>query len=206
MSHRVAMQLPLRGSLVGVRLHQPAAMVGETTPTVQYLLDLKERDEAQRTLQFAIMKCIGRIASAVEPVPGIIHTRLDELGAMVTEMGLAVAREIVGEALDRHLVDPTPVVQRCLRECVFGHDAARLSVALSPGDLAPVLDTLQSDPEVAHRLVAVDFRADASLQPGEVHADTGSGTLMYRPDEVLDRLCDAVRQEVASEPEGAVAR
>lgn len=199
MTGQATMKLPVGRPVRAVRVHRMgnAEAGGQTAHQVQWLLDLQAKAEAERDAQHATMQCIGAIVGAVKPLPDLVAQRLDEIGAMVTEMALAVAREVVGEALDRGLVDPTETVQRCLRECVVGSEAGPLRIQLSPADLGPVMEQIDRDPEHRQRLGAVEFVADEGLQRGEVVARTGAGTLHYDPSEVFERLCDAVREEVA---------
>lgn len=198
MSVRSHTRLPLGEAPVGLRLYPRNPAAGSpAAERVRYLVDLRERAEHEEAVRQAAVACLEKIAAAVDPVPGQIHQRLEEIAGMATELGLAVAREVVGTALDRGHVDPTDVVHRCLLEATRGADGADLTVHLSPDDLGPVITRLEGIPELAGRLQQADFAADPALGPGCVRVESNAGRLSYDPLEVLGRVSDAVRQEVS---------
>ena len=134
----------------------------------------------------------------VQTVPGVVQQRLDEIAGIAVELGLGIAREIVGAALDNGQVDPTATVARCLADCVHGSDRADLVVRLHPGDVAAVQTKLQAMPELQQELDAATLVADQSVPRGGVRAETGAGRLHYDPREVLERICDEVRREAGA--------
>jgi len=189
--------VPLAAPLVGIRLHTRHA-AAPATPRLQQLLDLKDR-EARREAAVAAVRDLARGAQkAVEQIPSQVNQRLDEVAAIAVELGLALANELVGDALAKGLVDPTPTVVRCLRDCVHGSDRGDLVVRLHPQDLPLVQTSLQQHPEVCDEAAAARFVADATLPRGGVRAETQAGRLHYDPREVLARICDEVRREAAS--------
>jgi hypothetical protein len=105
---------------------------------------------------------------------------------------------LVGAALDKGLVDPTPVVLRCLRDCVHGAGKADLVVRLNPQDLAAVQERLRDNAELRQEIADARFVADPVVPRGGVRAETGAGRLLYDPQEVLARICAEVRREVSS--------
>lgn len=193
-----APKLPIEGALRGVRVLErdpppgsPAA--GRTRWLVQLGAESRRR-EAESAALCAAAQAIGRAAQAV---PATVAARLDEVAALAVELGLAVAREIVGAAVQQGLVDPTATVARCLREAVHGVDAAALTVHLHPEDLGPVLDRLEREPALRELAAAARFAADPSLARGAVRAETGAGRMRYDPREAFERVAAAVRSAAA---------
>lgn len=191
--------LPLTTRLVAVRLHARRGSGGTPAAArVQTLFDLKQREAARVAESEALRAFVAQARRAVEAVPGLVQQGVDQVAGIAVELGLAVARELVGAALDRGLVDPTPTVARCLRDCVHGSDRADLLVRLNPADLEPVQQRLAAMPELHEELELARFVADATMPRGAVRAETGAGRLRYDPREVLERICDEVRREAAS--------
>lgn len=189
--------LPVAAPIVGVRLHsrQPAAGT-PAAARVEWLLSLADR-ERERVAAVAALKGISRAAQqALAAIPGAVGARLDEVAGIAVELGLAIAREVVGAALDQGLVDPTPTVARCLRDCVRGSDCGELTIRVHPDDLALVLDRLSAMPELREQLASTQLVADASLARGAVRAETEAGRLRYDPREALERVCAEVHREV----------
>ena len=79
MSQRVQMKLPIDRPVVGLRLHSARSRQGEggaptrSSNTVQWLLDLKARADAESDAQFAVMRCIGSLVGAVKPIPALVQ-------------------------------------------------------------------------------------------------------------------------------------
>lgn len=191
--------VPMHAPLVGIRLH--GARAGAAAGgRAQQLLDLVAR-EAQRAAAVQAVRDAAHAAQrAVEALPLQVQQRLDDVAAIAVELGLALAREIVGESLAKGLVDPTPTVVRCLRDCVHGARSTDVVVRLHPQDLAGVQSALQggSARGLAEEVAAARFVADPSVPRGGVHAETGTGRLCYDPSEVLARICDEVRREATA--------
>jgi flagellar biosynthesis/type III secretory pathway protein FliH len=145
-----------------------------------------------------VLELARLMARTVEAVPQQVGQRLDEVAAIAVELGLALAREIVGSALDRGLVDPTPTVVRCLRDCVHGSGKADLVVRLHPLDLEGVQQQLAGMSELQDEVGSARFVADKSVPRGGVRAETGAGRLLYDPSEVLERISAEVRREASS--------
>lgn len=190
------MKLPVEEPIGGLRLHPSRPVPGSPTAAkVQWLIglgDAQRRRDAEHKALLAIAQSIER---TLQGLPAGVATRLDAVAAMVVELGLAVAREIVGEALQQGLVDPTPTVGRCLREAVHGSDRGDLRIHLHPDDLDMVFGKLQQQPELRQQLAAAELIADASVARGAVRAETGAGRLRWDPREVLQRLSDEIRAE-----------
>jgi flagellar biosynthesis/type III secretory pathway protein FliH len=196
MTTTCAIELSTR--LVGLRLHQHRGPGGVAAPTVQALLDLQARARQRDADDRALRELIVAARAKTDAIPGQVTARLDEIAAIAVELGLGIAREIVGVALDRGLVDPTPTVARCLADCVHGSDRADLVVRLHPDDLASVAERLEHLPEIQDELAAAKLVADPRVPRGGVRAETGAGRLRYDPNEVLGRICDEVRREAGS--------
>ncbi|MBL8722680.1 MAG: hypothetical protein JNK49_01470 [Planctomycetes bacterium] len=188
---RIAVPQPIRG----LRLHRRAATTAPEAPAVRWLLELGQR-ERQRAADAAALAACGRaVQQALHSLPAQVNERLDGLAAQVVELGLAVARELLGQAIDRGLADPTKVVARCLRDCVHGAERGDLVVRLHPADLALVQHGLAAELEVQEAAAAARFVADASVPRGGVRAETGAGRLRYAPLEVFERMAAAIRRE-----------
>lgn len=191
-------QLKLTSRIVAVRLH--ARRGGGGVPAaarVQTLFDLKAREQQRIAESEAVQRFVAHTRAAVDALPGLVRQGVDEVSRIAVELGLAVARELVGAALEQGLVDPTPTVARCLRDCVHGSDRADLVVRLHPQDLELVETRLAAMPELQEELAAARFVADATMARGAVRAETGAGRLRYDPREVLERICAEVRREAA---------
>lgn len=190
------LKLPLRERMVGVRVH--AARVAAGTPGAQgvrWLLDRRAETERREAEHQAFQAVLRAIAAAAQPLPDMVRGRLDEVAALATDLGMALAREILGAALDQGICDPTPVVAHCLRDAV--RSGGRLTVRLHPADLGGVLDRLEEHPELRDHAAGVDFTGDPRLNRGAVRAETDTGRLVYDPAEVLERMCEELRREVS---------
>lgn len=192
MSARVKLSFsrPLRGLRPqSVALPEPGS--DKTT----WLFDLRERAKAEARQQDAFRTTLEGIDRAVEAMTATVEQRMQEVGAQATELGLALASEVLGIALDQGLADPTPTVVRCLRDAAS--DDNQVEVFLAPDDLGPVLDRLESHPELRESVARAGFSADPELDRGAVRLETAFGRLLYDPAEVLQRICDEVRRELA---------
>jgi len=195
----IAQRVPVGAPIVGIRLHGKSAAPGTPQAAkVAWLLSLDAR-EKQRAADAAALQAISRaVQLAIADMPAAVSGRLDEIGGIAVELGLAIAREIVGNALDRGFVDPTPTVARCLRDCVHGSDRGDLVVRLHPADLELVRSQLAKLPELVDEVAASRLVADASVARGAVRAETETGRLRYDPREALERVSAEVRREVTS--------
>jgi flagellar biosynthesis/type III secretory pathway protein FliH len=166
-------------------------------PRVQQLLDLKQRETQRAAAVQAVLDLVRDARAAVATIPEQVTRHADEVARLAVELGLSIARELVGDALQRGLVDPTPTVLRCLRDCVHGSDRGDLVVRLHPHDLAVVQTALQSAAGLQDEVAAARFVADPTVPRGGVRAETGAGRLRYDPRDVLERMCDEVRREAS---------
>ncbi|MCA8964833.1 MAG: hypothetical protein H6838_01105 [Planctomycetes bacterium] len=189
--------VPAAAPIVGVRLHSRSGATGDAD-RVQWLLSLAEREQARQQERDAVLALCKAVEAKVQELPGTVNNRIDEIAGIAVELGLAVAREIVGNALDTGLVDPTPTVARCLRDCVHGSRDDDLVVRLHPDDLQLVTSRLQQMPELTDEVAATRFVADATVARGAVRAETEAGRLRYDPREALERVSEEVRREVTS--------
>jgi flagellar biosynthesis/type III secretory pathway protein FliH len=191
--------VPLTQPLVGLRLHARRAGGGEPLPShVASLLDLKQREQQRQASVQAAIDLAKAAQRTIANVPAEVQQRLEQVAGLAVELGLALARELVGAALDQGKVDPTETVVRCLRDCVHGSDRSDLVVKLHPQDLGPVQQALQSRPEVQEETALARFVADPTVPRGGVRAETGAGRLRYDPREVLERISAEVRREASS--------
>jgi len=162
------------------------------------LLDL-ERQSQRREADAQVMRdLLAEARNQVAAMPGILSQRLDEIAGITVELGLAIAREIVGAALDDGKVDPTATVARCLADCVHGSDRGDLVIKLHPDDVANVQTRIAQMTELGEELASARFVADRSVPIGGVRAETGAGRLHYDPREVLERICNEIRREASA--------
>lgn len=194
-----AQRVPTSTPIIGLRLHARQQVTGTPRAAkVAWLLSLDAR-EKQRAADAAALQAISRsVQQAIAGMPTAVGGRLDEIAGIAVELGLAIAREIVGSAIDRGFVDPTPTVARCLRDCVHGSSRADLVVRLHPADLELVREQLAKMPELADEVAASRLCADATVARGAVRAETETGRLRYDPREALERVSAEVRREVTS--------
>ncbi len=191
------LKLSLTRPLAGLRSHRspvegaPGPGEGE-----KWIFDLRQRAQTEAQRQEAFATCLEGIARAVESMTTAVDGRLEEIAALSTELGLALAREVLGAALEKGLADPTATVERCLKESTVGPNED-VAVFLAPDDLSEVLDRLESHPDLREHAARVRFTADPGLGRGSVRIETASGQLLYDPAEVLQRICDEVRREMA---------
>ena len=120
-------------------------------------------------------------------------------------MGLAVAREVVGAAVEQGQADTTAVVMRCLDQAIGGAESSRMRIQLSPDDLGTMLKHLDEHPDVRERIGDVEFAPDASMPRGHVRVDSDSGRLVYDPQEVLARISEEVRRMTREESDGGAS-
>ncbi|MBM3973624.1 MAG: hypothetical protein FJ301_05935 [Planctomycetes bacterium] len=182
------------GVLVGLRMH-PRRPAPGTPDVARQLLDLKVREQARLAAEASLRDLCATADAMVRELPTQVEARLEQVAHISVELGLAIAREIVGAALDKGFVDPTPTVVRCLRDCVHGSSNADLVVRLNPHDLAGVQERLAAHPELQAEIARARFVADATVARGGVCAETGAGRLLYDPMDALARVCEEVRRE-----------
>ena len=188
--------VPVTSRLVGLRLHTRRGPGGvPESGRARQLLDLESRSLKREADEQVMRDLLAESRKQVEAVPGVVGSRLDEIAGISVELGLAIARELVGAAIDDGKVDPTPIVARCLKDCVHGSDRGDLVIKLNPEDLADVKTRLAEMTELDEEVASARFDADATVPSGGVRAETGAGRLRYNPREVLERICDEVRRE-----------
>jgi len=190
---RILVKQPLQG----IRIHRvPTA--GETAaPRAIWLMSLREAQVREVERHNELVSTLDAIRHAAERLPGVVARSLDSVVSMATEIGLAVAREIVGEAVIRGAVDPTPTVRRCLEEAVVGLTGAQLEVRLHPEDLSQVMTELEGESALRSRVEQTRFIPDPTLSRSAVRIDTDTGRLRYDCAEVLARISDEVRGAMA---------
>lgn len=192
-------KLPVNQNIAGLRLHSRATAAGSPhADKVAWLLSLQAREEQRQAEAASLLSFTAAATQAIGALPKSVGDRLDEVAATAVELGLAVAREIVGSALDRGTYDPTPTVARCLRDCVHGSSRADLVIRLNPADLELVQRRLAQLPELQEEVSCARFVGDASVGRGAVRAETEAGRLRYDPREALERVAAEVRREASA--------
>lgn len=190
------LKIPLTERVVGMRLHSESSGAPASRERAAWLLSLRDREKQRRADAMALHALAATITDVVDAVPKTVSERLDGIAEIAVELGLAVAREIVGDALDRGHVDPTPIVARCLRDCVHGPSSADLLIHLNPEDLELVETNLTQAPELLEQMRRTRFVADPRVGRGAVRAETDAGRLQYDPRDALERVSLEVRREV----------
>lgn len=191
------LRIPVTEDIARLRLH------GAAPPTVTaegrratWLLSLRDQQKMRHADSAALHALIASVTDALEATPKTVGERLDGIAGIAVELGLGVAKEIVGSALDAGAVDPTETVARCLRDCVHGSAATELVVYLNPQDLELVHGSLSEFEDLREQLGAVRFVPDALAGRGAVRVESESGMLRYDPRDVLERISAEVRREV----------
>jgi len=159
----------------------------------QQLSGLAQKAQQDAAAREALVACVGNIERQLASIPGLVTGNLEEVSDLATEIGLAVAREVVGSALEQGLVDTTAVVRRCLDHAVGGPGVSQLRVRLSPDDLSTVVQSLDEHADIRARMQQVEFLPDPSLAHGRVRVETDAGRLAYDPEEVLARISQELR-------------
>ena len=197
------LKLSMNRPLVGLRA-RPTAASGPAAPGDPVTLGdsgewiFRMRDHLRREVERreAFQTCLEGIDRAVESMVSTVNGRLDDVAALITELGIALAREVLGTAIEKGLADPTATVVRCLRDAVSAADGAT-EVFLAPDDLRAVHDRLQTQPDLQKHVERARFTADPDLERGAVRIETEAGRLLYEPREVLQRISDEVRREIS---------
>ena len=160
----------------------------------QQLSGLAQKAQQDATAREALLSCIGNIEHQLESIPRQVAENLEQVSVLATEIGLAVAREVVGSALDQGLVDTTAVVMRCLDHAVGGAGTSQMRIQLSPDDLSTVIQSLDEHPDMRERMQQAELVPDPSVERGHVRVETNAGRLFYDPQEVLGRISDELRR------------
>lgn len=184
--------LPRR--LRALRLHAQQHERHVERQRAQRLSSLAQKAEHEASARDAMLSCIEDIERQLEAIPMLVAANLEQVSDLATEIGLAVAREIVGSAVEQGLVDTTAVVRRCMDHAVGGAGTSKLRIQLSPDDLSTVIQTLDEHPDMRERMQQVELRPDTSVERGQVRVETGAGSLFYDPEEVLTRISDELRR------------
>lgn len=195
--------LPLRAS--AGRLQQLKLLPGPEqrfhpySGRVQALLDLKIADELRLARDQAVTVAAESIARALAELDEQVDQALQQVADLSVELGLAVAREVVGRAAEQGLVDLIPVVKDCLSRIVVAPSDSEVLLKLHPQDQPGIVEHLGERAERAEAVVPVRIVPDPSVERGEVVVETGVGRLSKAPLEVLDRLTETLRQELHKE-------
>lgn len=183
----------------GIRLQRPVEPNGTADAAgAGRLAELRDRARREAELHDALVSCLEQVAAAAARLPAEVAARLDQVAAMATEVGLAVASEVLEAAIAQGLANPTIAVTRCLHEMVAGAEEAPIDVYLAPDDLAVVLPMIQKDPLLARHTERIRITDDPGLQRGAAVVECGAGRLIHDPREVLARISEEVRKELAS--------
>lgn len=188
-------RLQLRRRIKGLRGHSASPEASsQVASKTTWLLNLESQAEKSELDRQATNACVQQITSELDKTSAIVLENLTAITSLATELGLSLAREIVGEALDKGIVDPTPTVLRTLQSMVLSAEDAGIKIAISADDFSLVVARLQEQPEFRAYAEQVEFTLDPGLARGSVRIETGSGRLQYEPQEVLAKLCDEVRR------------
>ena len=184
--------LPRR--LRALRLHAQSEERRLERQRAQRLSDLAQKADQDASDREAMLSCIEDIERQLRLLPSLVAANLEQVSALATEIGLAVAKEVVGSAVERGLVDITAVVMRCMDHAVGGAGASRVRVQLSPDDLGTVIQYLDEHPDMRERMQQVELLPDTTVERGHVRVETGAGSLFYDPEEVAGRISDELRR------------
>ena len=191
------LRIPVTENIARLRLHNgtpsPATTDGQRAI---WLLSLRDQQKKRAADSAALHALVAAVSDTLDALPAMVGQRLDGVAETAVELGLAVAREILGDALDSGAVDVTATVARCLRDCTHGSGATELSVHLHPDDLEIAQQKIAEFDELVDRLSATRFVADARAARGVVRIETEAGRLKYDPRDVLQRISESVRRQV----------
>ena len=166
---------------------------------VQALLDLKLKAEREQARDEALQAAALAFRNAVEPLAAHQQANLEQVAALAVELGLEVARQVVGDAADRGRVDLRPVVTDCLQRAVLAPGESQVVVRVHPEDRELLVDALGVSGELAHGPLPCRFEADGDQPRGSVQVATGVGCLTMDPRDVVQRVAAAVREELAAD-------
>ena len=179
--------------LNGVKLHSLEEESGSEIES-NWICGVRDKMAQDAALLELLVTTVEHIETATAGIAPQIEANLQSVAALATEIGLAVAREVVGQALTDELLDPSDVVLRCLRQSVQTAGDAPLRIELAPSDLDRVIAALDGHPELRSRIGDVDFVPNPDLGSACVQITTAYGSLVYDPQEVLDRVCEEIRK------------
>lgn len=145
--------------------------------------DLRAMREATRGLRAAITQ-----------IPALVEERLDGLAALVLDMGLTIAEQVLDTRIERGDMKLVPILRRILAEAVEGGKAAKATVFVNAEDLGAFATGLRDDNAASAELLR--FEVDDSLRRGCLRVETSAGTWHYDPREVVARL----REELKGTP------
>ncbi|HLU39042.1 MAG TPA: FliH/SctL family protein [Planctomycetota bacterium] len=169
-----------------------AAPQGEPAAAARRLLALRDAAEERHHCRRAVEALAAAIQQALSGLRAEVDARLEQVATSAVELGLAVAREVVGDAIMHGAFDAAGAVRRCLQHAVVGERAA-ITIFVAPSDLERVRG------ELADALPpGASLAADPDLAPASVRVETDAGTVAYDTGEVLRRLCDELRKELAA--------
>lgn len=193
-------EVKLRRPLRGVRLHAVPRDLAASVPHVRKLLDLRADAEARAAADAATRESVSRCALAVESaigqLPQIVGARFDEIAGVATELGLALARAVVGELVDARAVDVQQVVRRCLEEIADTPANRVVRIKASPDDLGVLNAAFVEMPDLAARARGAEFVADPHLGQGTVIVETTAGATFYDPRDAIERICNEVAENI----------
>jgi flagellar biosynthesis/type III secretory pathway protein FliH len=193
------LKMPMHRRLQGVRLYAlprstAAAVRDEREARSFWLLSLREAAVRDALRHAELEACFDALRTAIERIPQQVEANLQATTSLAVEIGLAVAREVVGDVLDQGLLDPWPAVRRCLDEVT--ESATSVQIRLHPEDLGQVMSELEKNPAVRERVSGARFVPDPALGRAAVRIDTDTGQLRYDHREVLLRVSDQLRAAV----------
>jgi hypothetical protein len=187
---RCALRLHAALRRIAVHRLEPRSAPAPEAPLRRLHL-LEERAARERREHEALLAAAQALGEAAVAVRAEAARALESLGRQAVELALAIARELVGNAVDRGDADPLPAVLRCL-DAAAGHGP--VSVALAPADLERVMSRMAADPELRARAAACAFVADPALPAGHVRAQAGAAQLAHDPRELFARIAAELRQ------------
>lgn len=136
-------------------------------------------------------RSLERIQAALEVLRRTGETLAEQARSDALEIGLEVARHIIGQEL-RTNVEP---ILRLVREAVRHAGTTRqVTVRLCPDHAERVADALADDRTAQLSVAEVSVVADPELSPGDVEVETEFGYVDGR----LNRRFDDLRQRLAS--------
>ena len=198
------LRTPMHQPLRGIKIHRAPEVAHQPSPRAVWLMSLREAQVRETRRQAELSATLDGLREQAARLPAVVDHKLGAVAALATEIGLTVAREVVGQAVQQGVIDPAPAVRRCLEEASVGLTGTKLEIRLHPEDLSLVMTELEGDPLLRDKVECATFVPDPGLSRAAVRIDTESGRLKYECGEVLDRISQEVRGSLAEVDWGAL--
>ena len=108
--YKIAFDRPVRS----IRRPTSSRRGGPSEEVFERLSGVRQRMQRDEEVRQAVISMAASIQQTVGRIPALVEDNLRAVSSLATELGLTIAREIVGKAAEDGLLDPSQVVLRCL--------------------------------------------------------------------------------------------